>query len=282
MPIPFSDIAKSANDITGKDFFHATPFAVDVKTTAPNGVTFTTKSKSSGDKMSASLEGKFSDKSTGLTVTQGWDTKNTLSTKLELSDAVTPGLKHEIVSSVVPGASKSVKFNTYFVQNAIYSRVFVDLLKGPVFNADATYGQDGFTAGGAFTYDVKSAALTGYTTAIGYKADSYAVALVASNNLSVFTAGYYHKVTQDLEVGSKATFDSKATSGNPVSVELASKYKLDSTAFVKSKLTDSGIVSLAYQQELTKGVKLGFGGAFDALKLGESAHKLGASLSFSA
>ncbi|GAV29526.1 hypothetical protein PMKS-003027 [Pichia membranifaciens] len=281
--VPFSDIAKASNDITSRDFFHTAPFAIDVKTTAPNGVTFTSKAKSAGDKISASLESKYSDKSTGLSVVQGWATNNALSTKLELADAVTPGLKTELVSTVVPGASKAVKFNTYFTQDSISARAFVDLLKGPLFNADLTFGQDGFTTGGALTYDVKSAVLTNYTAAFGYKAPSYAVALVASNNLSVFTAGYYHKVSPVLEVGTKATYDSKSTTaGNPVAVEIASKYVLDPTAFVKAKIADSGIVSLAYQQELTKGVKVGFGGAFDALKLGEAAHKLGVSFSFSA
>ncbi|AWU73657.1 hypothetical protein CAS74_001462 [Pichia kudriavzevii] len=282
-PIAFSDIAKPSNDIVSKDFFHQAPFSVDVKTTAPNGVQFTTKAKSTGDNVAASLESKYSDKSTGLALTQGWDTKNVLSTKLELADAITPGLKTELVSALVPGVSKSVKFNTYFATDSINARAFVDLLKGPVFNADLTFGQDGLTTGGALTYDVKSAKLSSYTAAIGYKASAYAVALVASNNLSVFTAGYYHRVCPQLEVGTKATYDSKSTaSGNPVAVELASKYQLDPTAFVKAKIADSGLVSLAYQQDLNKGVKLGFGTAFDALKFGEAAHKLGVSLSFSA
>lgn len=281
--IPFSDIAKASNDLTSKDFFHSAPLSVDVKTTAPNGVTFTTKAKSAGDKLSASVETKYSDKATGLSVVQGWATNNSLSTKLELADAITPGLKTELVSSLVPGISKSIKLNTYFTHDAISARAFVDLLKGPVFNADLTYGQDGFTTGGALTYDVKSAKLAGYSAALGYKASSYALALVASNNLSVFTAGYYHKVCSNLEVGTKATYDSKSTaSGNPVAIEIASKYKLDPTAFVKAKIADSGIVTLAYQQDLTKGVKVGLGGAFDALKINEASHKIGASLSFSA
>lgn len=281
--VPFSDIAKASNDITSRDFFHSAPFAIDVKTTAPNGVTFTTKAKSAGDKIAASLESKYADKATGLSIIQGWSTSNALSTKLELTDAITPGLKTEVVSSVIPGVSKSVKFNTYFSQDAISARTFVDLTKGPVFITDLTFGQDGFTTGGAFKYDVKSAVLSDYTAAIGYKAPSYAVALVASNNLSVFTTGYYHKVSPVLEVGSKATYDSKSTTGaNPVAIEIASKYILDPTAFVKTKIADSGILTLAYQQELTKGVKVGFGGAFDALKLGEAAHKLGVSFSFSA
>jgi voltage-dependent anion channel protein 2 len=282
MSIPFSDIAKASNDITSKDFFHQAPLSVDVKTTAPNGVTFTSKAKSAGDKLSASLEGKYADKKTGLSLVQGWATNNTLSTKVELVDAVLPGLKTELVSAVTPNVSKSVKFNNYYTHHNLSARVFVDLLKGPVFNTDLSFTQDGITTGGALTYDVKSAKLNNYTLALGYKAVDYAVALVASNNLSVFTTGYFHKVSPAVQVGAKATYDSKSTTPNPVALEIASRYQLDPTAFVKAKVNDAGVVALAYQQDLTKGVKIGFGGAVDALKLNEATHKLGVSLSFSA
>ncbi|KAH3660104.1 hypothetical protein OGAPHI_007309 [Ogataea philodendri] len=282
-PPAFSDIAKPTNDILGKDFYHFTPVALDLKTVAPNGVAFTTKGKASGGKTSASLEGKYTDKSTGLTLTQGWNTANALDTKIELVDALSPGLKSELVTSAVPGGNRSAKLNLYFAQQSINARAFVDLLKGPIFNGDLTVGQDGFTTGASLSYDVKSATLTGYSAAVGYKAPSYAVSLTAASNLSVFAAGYYHKVSPQLEVGTKGTFDSKSASGsNPVAVEVATKYSLDSTSFVKAKLADSGILALAYSQQLRPGVTLGLGGAFDTLKLGESAHKLGLSLSFSA
>ncbi|GMG21551.1 unnamed protein product [Ambrosiozyma monospora] len=279
----FTDIAKPTNDILGRDFFHLTPVALDLKTVAPNGVTFTTKGKASGPtKTSASIEAKYSDKATGLTLIQGWNTANSLDTKVELVDALSPGLKTELVTSAIPGLTRGLKLNLYFNQYSVNARAFIDLLKGPRFKGDFTVGQDGFTTGGALSYDVKSAVLTDYSAAIGYKAPSYAVSLVANSNLSLFSAGYFHKVSPAIEVGARGTFDSKSTGGNPVGIEVASKYTLDSSAFVKAKLTDSGILALSYQQQLRPGVKLGLGGAFDTLKLGESAHKLGLSLSFAA
>ncbi|ODV88096.1 hypothetical protein CANARDRAFT_193075 [[Candida] arabinofermentans NRRL YB-2248] len=282
-PAPFSDIAKPVNDVLGRDFYHATPVSLDLKTVAPNGVTFTSKGKVSNGKTSGSLEAKYTDKASGLSLTQGWNTVNSLDTKIELVDALSPGLKCELISSAVPGGKRSGKLNVYFSQQKINARGFVDLLKGPVFNGDFTIGHDGFTTGASLGYDVKSATLTSYSTAIGYKASSYAVSLTASNNLSLFNAGYYHKVSPTLEVGTKGTFDSKSIStANPVSVEVATKYILDPTASIKAKIADSGVLALAYTQDLRPGVKLGLGAAVDTLKLGESAHKLGLSLSFSA
>lgn len=283
-PPNFSAISKPTGDLLNKDYFHLTPVALDVKTVAPNGVTFDTKGAVRDSKTTtAVLEAKYNDKSTGVTLTQGWTSANALNTKIEVVDALTKGLKTEVVSSVVPGKSQAAKFNLYFGQDAVNARAFVDLLKGPVFSGDVTVGQDGFTAGGALSYDVKAAALTGYSAGIGYKAPSYSLSLIAGNSLSLFSAGYYHKVSDTIEVGAKGSYDSKGpASANAVAIEVGTKVQLDDTAFVKAKIADSGVLALAYQQLLRPGVKLGLGGAFDTLKLNESAHKLGLSLSFSA
>ncbi|CDK28049.1 unnamed protein product [Kuraishia capsulata CBS 1993] len=282
-PPAFSDIAKETNDVLGRDFFHLAPVSVDFKSVAPNGVAFTTKGKTANGKTSASLEAKYSDKPTGVTVTQGWNTANALDTKFEVVDALSPGLKSELSTSIVPGGKKDAKLNLYFSQPIVNARAFVDLLKGPVFNGDITVGQDGFTTGVSLAYDVKSAVLTNYSAGIGYKAPVYAISLIASNNLQLFSAGYYHKVSPTVEVGAKGTYDSKkATAPNPVAIEIATKYQLDPSAFFKVKVADSGVASLAYSQNLRPGVKLGLGAAIDTLKLSESAHKFGLSLSFSA
>lgn len=282
-PPAFTDISKDSNDILGRDFYHLAPVAIDFKSTAPNGVTFSTKGKAANGKTSANLEAKYSDKPTGLTFTQGWSTANALDSKVELVDALAPGLKSEVSHSVVPGGGRSLKATTTYAQKSVTARAFVDLLKGPVVSGDVAVGHDGFTVGGELAYDVKSAAFTKYSAAIGYNTPVYTVSLTAANNLQLFSAAYYHKVSPAVQVGAKGTFDSKNTGSiNPVAVEVATKYQLDKTAFVKAKLADSGMASLAYSQELRPGVKLGLGAAFDTLKLGESAHKLGLSLSFSA
>lgn len=281
-PPAFSDISKDANGVLGRDFYHLTPVSLELKTVAPNGVAFSTTGKVSGGKTSGKLEGSFSDKATGLTLTQGWNTANVLDTKVTLADALSPGLKSELVTSLIPNGGRTAKLNLYFTQPSVTARAFVDLLKGPIFNGDFTIGHEGFTTGGEISYDVKSATLSKYSAAIGYKAPVYAVSLTAANNLQLFSAAFYQKVSPLIEVGGKATFDSKSTSSNPVALEVATKYQLDSSAFVKAKIADSGIASLAYSQTLRPGVKLGLGAAFDTLKLGESAHKLGLSLAFSA
>ncbi|TXC01425.1 hypothetical protein FocTR4_00008760 [Fusarium oxysporum f. sp. cubense] len=76
MSVPaFSDIAKPANDLLNKDFYHLSATTFEFKDTAPNGVAFKVTGKSSHEKatsaavtdFSLKIEGKYTDKPTGTT-----------------------------------------------------------------------------------------------------------------------------------------------------------------------------------------------------------------------
>lgn len=170
--------------------------------------------------------------STGLTLTQTWTTSNSLDTKLELEDNLTKGLKAEVLTNYLP-AKKTYggKFNILYKQPNIHTRLFTDLFKGPTATFDVTLGHEGFLIGAEGGYDVGKAAITKYALAAGYSQGSYAAAVTATNNLSIFSASYYHKVNTEVEAGAKATWDS--TAGSNVGLEVASKYKLDPSSFAK-------------------------------------------------
>jgi len=281
MSIPaFSDLAKASNDLLGKDFYHVTSAAIEVKSITPNGVAFKTAGKASHEgSTSALLEGKYSDKPSGLTVTQSWNTANALDTKIELNDAIAKGLKAEVLASFLPKTqAKGAKFNLHFKQANFHGRAFFDLLKGPTANVDAVIGQDGFLVGASGGYDVQKAAITSYSAAIGYVAPQYTATVTAANNLSVFSAAYYHKVNSQVEAGAKATWDSK--SNNSVGLEVASKYRLDPISFAKAKINDRGVAAVAYNVLLRPGVTLGIGASFDTQKLDQATHKIGTSFTF--
>ncbi|RDL37817.1 Outer mitochondrial membrane protein porin [Venustampulla echinocandica] len=216
---------------------------------------------------------------TGLTLTESWNTANALETKIELKDAIAKGLKAELLGSFLPEKNtKGAKFNLHFQQANFHGRAFFDLLKGPTANVDAVIGQDGFLAGAAAGYDVQKAAITNYSAAIGYTNPAYTASITAVNNLSVFSAAYYHKVNSQVEAGAKATWDSK--SGNQVGLEVASKYRLDPVSFAKVKINDRGVTAVAYNVLLRPGVTLGLGASIDTQKLDQATHKIGASFTF--
>ncbi|PFH61822.1 hypothetical protein XA68_16156 [Ophiocordyceps unilateralis] len=281
MPVPaFSDLAKPANDLLNKDFYHLSASTFEFKDTAPNGVAFKITGKSSHDKVtSAAIEGKYVDKPTGLTLTQTWNTANSLDTKLEVSDSLAKGLKLEGLFNFLPAtAARNAKFNLMFKQPNFHGRAFFDLLKGPTANVDAVIGHEGFLAGASAGYDVNKAAVTAYSAAVGYSVPSYSAAITATENLSTFSACYYHKVNSQVEAGAKAIWNSKT--GNAVGLEIAGKYRIDPVSFAKVKINDRGIAALAYNVLLREGVTLGLGGSFDTQKLDQATHKLGASFTF--
>ncbi|KAL1872627.1 hypothetical protein VTK73DRAFT_1431 [Phialemonium thermophilum] len=281
MSVPaFSDIAKSANDLLNKDFYHLSAGTLEVKSNTPNNVAFKVTGKSSHDKVtSGSIEGKYTEKPLGLTLTQTWNTANALESKLELSDTLAKGLKAEGIFSFLPAAqSRGAKFNLHFKQQNFHGRAFFNLLNGPTANVDAVIGHEGFLAGASAGYDVQNGKVTDYSAAIGFQAPSYTAAVTATDHLSVFAASYYHKVNSQVEAGAKATWDSK--SGNTVGLEVASKYRLDPVSFVKGKINDRGVAAVAYNVLLREGVTFGIGASFDTQKLDQATHKVGTSFTF--
>jgi voltage-dependent anion channel protein 2 len=281
MSVPaFSDIAKAANDLLNKDFYHLSAGTLEVKSNTPNNVAFKVTGKSSHDKVtSGTIEGKYLDKPNGLTLTQTWNTANTLETKIEMADNLAKGLKAEGIFSVLPATqARGAKFNLHFKQPNFHGRAFFDLLKGPTASIDAIVGHEGFLAGASAGYDVQKAKITGYSAAVGYQAPTYSAAITATDNLSVFAASYYHKVNSQVEAGSKATWNSK--SGNTVGLEVAAKYRLDPVSFVKAKINDRGVAAVAYNVLLREGVTLGVGASFDTQKLDQATHKVGTSFTF--
>jgi len=278
-PPPFSDISKSANDILNKDFYHTASANLEVKSTAPNGVQFTVKGKSDhkSGAIAGSIEAKYSDKPSGLTLTQAWTTFNALDTKIELDDTIAKGLKAEVLTQFLPDKNgKGAKLNIHFKQPVFHARGFFDLLKGPSFNGDVVVGHDGFLAGAEVGYDVTAGKITRYAGAAGYSVPEYTAAVTATNNLTVFAASYFHRINAQVEAGAKATWDSKGSS--QPQLEVASKYRLDGATFVKAKINNQGIAALAYNQNLRRGVTLGLGASIDTQRLNEPAHRVGLSL----
>jgi voltage-dependent anion channel protein 2 len=181
----------------------------------------------------------------GLTLTQSWTTSNSLDTKIELEDQLAKGLRAEVLSNYLPSKQAyGGKVNLHYKQPNLHLRTFFDLFKGPTANVDAVLGHEGFLVGAEAGYDVQKAAVTRYSAAIGYSLPQYAATIQATNNLSVFSASYYHLVNSEVEAGAKATWDSKA--GNNVGLELASKYKLDPSSFAKVKRSPASSYSLSY------------------------------------
>ncbi|ESK95224.1 outer mitochondrial membrane protein porin [Moniliophthora roreri MCA 2997] len=286
-PVPpsWKDLGKSANDLLGKDYpFNAT--TLEVKTKTPSNVTFRVFGTNDKNGTSGDLEGKWTNKAHGVTLTQTWTTTNTLKSLLELENQIAKGLKVDINTALQPEkGTKSATVGGIYKQSGVHTRAVLDVFKGPTFTADTVLGRDGFLVGAEAAYNVTEGNITRYAAAVGFNAPEYAITLHGLNNLKTFSASYYHKVSPDVEAGAKAVYDSKATTGG-VALEVGTKAYLDPAAFVKAKINNAGVLALGYTQALRPGVKLSLSAAIDTQKLNEPpssatvAHKVGASFVF--
>ncbi|KAI8978374.1 eukaryotic porin/Tom40 [Pilobolus umbonatus] len=277
IPVAFNDIGKSAKDLLSKDY-PVGGVKLEVKTVAPNGVVF--KVNGQRDNKSAAIVGdlevKYADKKKGLTFTEVWTTSNQLNGKVEIENNLAKGLKLELFASVLPSTSdKAGKISATYKKPNLHSVATFDIFKTN-FNVNTVFGQQGFLVGGDVTYNVLDAKIGRYNAAVGYTAPEYGVAVHATNNLNNYAASYYHRVSQDIEASGKAAWDSKGS--NAVALEVGAKFILDPSTFVKAKISNSGVLGLAYTQDLRPGVKINFGASIDTGRLNENAHKLGLSL----
>jgi voltage-dependent anion channel protein 2 len=287
-PVPpsWKDLGKSSNDLLGRDYnFHGA--SLEVKTQTPSNVAFKVQGTrdSKSDAIHGDIEGKWTDKVHGLTLTQTWTTSNILRNQVELDNLIAKGLKLDLATSLSPDkGSKTAVLNAAFKQSGLHTRAALDVFKGPTFTADTVLGRDGFLVGAEAAYNVTGGNITRYAAAIGYNAPEYAVTVHGLNNFKTFSASYYHRVSRDVEAGAKAVYDSKSTHGG-VALEVGTKTYLDSSAFVKAKINNSGVIALGYTQSLRPGVKASFGLALDTQKLNEAhpvgpAHKVGVQFIF--
>lgn len=288
VPPSWKDLSKATNDLLGKDYplGHT---ALDVKTVAPNGVSFHVQGARNNktNDILGDLEIKVANKAKGLSATSVWTTTNLLRQTVEADNYLAKGFNVNFVSTFHPDkGTKTGVLNTAFKQPNVHTRTTVDLTKGPLIAHDSTVGRDGFVAGYAAVLNAQNRRVVNYELGAGYYAPSYAVALQSTKQLTNYTASYYHRLSADLETGARLHYDASKPSAQ-TKLELGSKLYLDNAAFVKAKINNDGIFGLGYTQALRPGVKTSLGLALDTKALSASeavtpSHKVGAALFFEA
>nr|XP_061804361.1 voltage-dependent anion-selective channel protein 3-like isoform X5 [Nerophis lumbriciformis] len=103
VPPAYTDLGKSAKDIFSKGYGYGI-LKMDIKTKSQNGVEFATSGSSNTDtgKSGGHLETKYKIGELGLTLSQKWNTDNTLVTEINMEDQLAKGLKLGLDTSFVP------------------------------------------------------------------------------------------------------------------------------------------------------------------------------------
>ncbi|KAI9294422.1 hypothetical protein K502DRAFT_317067 [Neoconidiobolus thromboides FSU 785] len=280
-PVAFSDLSKAVKDLLTKDY-PVGQAKLEVKTTTSNGVNLTVNGHQDNKTGHVFGEAKFkyNDFANGFVLTEGITTTNNLTLQAELENKSAKGVKLDLLASYLPTTgTKNLKANIYYKHNLAHVRTSADIFKGPLLNLDFVAGQDGIFVGGETGYDLEKGVVTKTNASLAYFHHDFSAAVHSTDSFGNFAATYYQRVNPDIEVGAKASWDSKATV-NAVGLEVGTKYFIDRDTFVKAKISNLGKLGLAYTQKVRPGIKVAVGGSFDTTKLDEPSHKVGFSLLF--
>ena len=112
--------------------YHTSGVALELKTQTPSNVSFKVQGHqdAKSDHISGDIEGKWTDKVHGLTLTQAWTTTNVLRNQVELENLIAKGLKLDLSTSLSPEkGTKTAVLNAVYKQGGFHSRASLDVLK---------------------------------------------------------------------------------------------------------------------------------------------------------
>jgi len=277
-PPAFSDIGKQARDVFGKGY-HFGLVKLDVKSKSSSGVAITAAGSSStdGSKVSGSLETKYKLAEQGLSLTEKWNTSNSLSTTLDY-EKLLPGLKLTLDGSFEPTSGvKAGKFKTEYKHDKVIVNADLNLAANPVVNLSSSVGHGPYTLGYQTAFDSGKSTLTKHNLALAYASKDMILHATATD-AKVFGGGVYLKNSPALETG--VTLSTGSGAGSAFAI--GCKYTLGPDASIRAKVDNTSQVGLSYQQKLRDGITLTMSANVDGKKLNDAGHKLGIALEMEA
>lgn len=278
-PPSYSDIGKQSRDVFGKGY-HFGLLKLEVKSKTSTGVEFTCGGNSStdGGAVAGNIETKYKMKEHGLTLTEKWNTDNSINTVVDVQDKLMPGLKATLDGNFKPSSGAMAgKLKTEYKHEKFVVNSDLNLTSAPVINLSTSVGHGPWALGYSTAFDTAKAAVLKNHVALSY-ANSEMVLHATATDSKVFGGGIYHRISPDLETGVSV---STAQGGN-TSFGIGCKYALGPDAAIRAKVDNASKVGLSYQQRLRPGVNITLSTSLDGTKLNQPGHKLGVALEMEA
>jgi len=280
-PPSYADLGKSARDVFNKGYNFGV-WKLDVKTKTDTGVEFSTSGHSNQEtgKVFGSLETKYKVPEYGLTFSEKWNTDNTLFTDVTHTDKLVKGLKLTFEGTFAPqSGNKTGKIKTAYSHDLVQVNSDVNLdLAGPVINASAVVGYEGWLAGYQTAFDTQKTKLVTNNFALGYTNKELAVTTTVKDG-SEFNGSIFHKVNPDLNAGVQLAW----TSGSNVTkFGIGAQYSLDKNTSVRAKISNDSLIGLGFQTKVKSGVLLSLSTLVDGKNFNSGGHKVGIALELDA
>lgn len=216
----------------------------------------------------------------GLTVTEKWNTDNTLNTEVALEDKVAKGLKLVLNTTFAPqtGKKSGVLKSTYKT-DAISVNLDSTLdLGGPVVNGAAVLSYKNWLVGYQMAFETAKSKLTKNNFAVGFTNPDFILHTYA-NDGAEFGGSLYHKINPELE----GSVDLAWSAGsNTTRFAIGCKFALDKDAALRAKVNNSSQIGLGYQQKVRDGITLTLSTLIDGKNFNQGGHKVGLAMELEA
>lgn len=273
----YSDLGKQARSIF-ENGYHFGLWKLDINTKIPTGIEFSTSgcSNQKNGEVSGSLGAKYRMGESGFTVTETWNTDNSLVSEFAVKDRLLNGLKLSLGSTFAPETGNNDgKMRIGYGQESF--RVDSDFnidFDGPVVNASAVIGYNGFLAGYETSFDSQKTAITNNNFSLGYIYKD-CVVHSAVNNGQEFCGSIYQKCNDQIDCGVQVAWTKES---NEFEFGVGAAYCFSDDASFRAKVNNEIQVGLGYQHLLRGGIALTLSTLIDVKKFSFSEQKIGCAL----
>jgi len=280
VPNLYKNIGKQANDLLTKDFEKNLP-SVKVETKAENEVTFTIQGRRDPKTLEFIIDPfqyKYDLVDKGLSFIAKANSNRKLTGELTVTDKFAKGLKF------VAGASTSLttkpdqnpdnetKIGLEYTRDNLAATVDYEFFKRMA-STSVVVGHKGINLGGDLEFNLVDGVPTKYSTAASYTAGNFVVTGSLRDKFHTFGSSFFRKVNDNVSVGGEFLYKLQSSD---TTFNAGGSYKLDKDTIVKGKISNKGIVSLSYIQNLRKNVRAVFSTEVDAFNLSKpDGHKVG-------
>nr|CAD7432195.1 unnamed protein product [Timema monikensis] len=216
----------------------------------------------------------------GLTFSEKWNTDNTLATEIAIQDQIAQGLKLSFDTTFAPQTgSKTGRIKSAFQNDSVALNCDIDLnLSGPIVQASAVLGYNGWLAGYQSKFDSQRSKITQNNVALGYSTGDF-ILHTNVNDGQEFGGSIYQRVSPKLETGIQLAW---TAGSNDTRFGIGAKYDLDKDAAVRAKVNNASQIGLGYQQKLREGITLTLSALIDGKNFNQGGHKIGVALELEA
>jgi len=274
-PPTYADLGKAARDLFNKGYNvgflkleHTSKAGqnkeVEFKTQAAHNIL--------AGKMGGSLDVKYKLAAYGVTLTEKWNTDNTLGTVIEVQDKLAKGVKLTLDSSYSPNLEKrGGKVKAEWANPQWRLNADVALEGSPVLNMSGVLAYEDWLFGVATSVDTAQSRLRATNVAFGRETPEYTLHSFMDNGHE-FGGSLFHRITRDLEMGAQLGW---TVGDQSTRFALASKYAVTPDHMLRMKVSNQSQLTVATTHLLSDKLKMTLSAQFALASAADMQPKFG-------